>query len=80
MFLLLIGLVLLALKLALVAPVASWEWWWVLAPFGLAALWWWYADASGYTKRKVMQKADQRKRDRIEKHKDALRSSPKKPR
>ena len=28
-----IGILLIALKLIGVAPVASWSWWWVLSPF-----------------------------------------------
>jgi small Trp-rich protein len=80
MYFLLIGLLLLGLKLAAVAPVAGWEWWWVLLPFGLAFLWWEWTDRSGYTKRKMAEKAEQRKKDRIEKQRDALRATPKKPR
>ena len=48
------------------------SWWWALAPFGLAAIWWAWADASGYTKRKEMEKMALKKQERIDKHKDAL--------
>ena len=37
-----------------------------------AAAWWAWADASGYTKRKAMQKMDQRKQDRIDRQKQAM--------
>jgi small Trp-rich protein len=32
--------------------------------YGAAAAWWAWADASGYTKRKAMEKMDQRKKER----------------
>ena len=44
------------------------------------ALWWAWADSTGYTKRKAMEKMDQRKKDRINKHKEALGIRPRKPR
>jgi hypothetical protein len=36
------------------------------------SLWWWYADASGYTKRKEVEKMAKRKQDRIDKSRDAM--------
>lgn len=65
MYLLGLGLVLVALKLLELGPVADWSWWAVLIPFPLAALWWTWADWSGYTKRVAMEREDARKRDRI---------------
>ena len=53
-------------------PVAEWSWWIVLAPFALAAAWWAWADFSGYTKRKAVEKMDQKKRDRLDKQREAL--------
>ena len=70
---LLIGVVLLALKWAEVEPVAQWGWGWVLAPFGLAAVWWWWADWSGYTQRKAMEKEEARKAARLAKARDRLK-------
>ena len=67
-----LGLLLLTLKYLELGPVALWSWYVVLAPFGLAALWWAWADSSGYTKRRAMEKLQKRKQDRIEKQKDAL--------
>ncbi|AYQ30059.1 MULTISPECIES: TIGR04438 family Trp-rich protein [unclassified Polaromonas] len=72
MYFLLIGIVALALKYLEVDPVAQWSWLIVLSPFGLAAVWWWYADASGYTKRKEVEKMEKRRLDRIEKSRDAM--------
>ncbi len=72
MYFLSAGVVLLLLKYLELGPVAGWSWWVVLAPFGLAMLWWAWADSSGYTRRKQMEKMDQRKADRIEKQRKAL--------
>ncbi|CAN7667432.1 TIGR04438 family Trp-rich protein [Pseudorhodoferax sp. LjRoot39] len=72
MYLLGLGLVLLALKWAEYGPVAGWAWWIVLAPFGLAMAWWAWADASGYTKRKAMERDAARKAARIDRQRDAL--------
>ena len=59
-----VGCLLIALKLAEFGPVAVWPWWLVLTPFGLAMLWWWYADASGWTKRREMDRMEDRKTQR----------------
>ncbi len=72
MYFLLIGIVALALKYLEIGPVATWSWLVVLSPFGLAFLWWWYADASGYTKKKEIEKMEKRKQDRIDKSRDAM--------
>jgi len=40
MFFLGVGIVLLLMKYFEVSVVATWSWWLVLAPFGLAILWW----------------------------------------
>ena len=34
--------------------------------------WWAWADASGYTKRKAMEKMEQKKQDRINKQRESL--------
>jgi small Trp-rich protein len=54
MWFIVIGVLLILLKLGDVGMVAAWTWWAVLTPFGLAVLWWAYADASGLTKRREM--------------------------
>ena len=72
MYFLLIGIVALALKYLEIGPVATLSWFIVLSPFALAVLWWWYADASGYTKRKEIEKMDKRTQDRIDKQRDAM--------
>jgi len=72
MILLGLGIVLLALWYLEIGPVALWPWYVVLSPFGLAVLWWAWADWSGYTKRKAMEKEDAKKQARIDKSRDAL--------
>lgn len=72
MYLLITGLALLLMKYLEVGFMASVSWLWVAVPFGLTIAWWVWADMSGYTKRKEMEKMDQKKRDRIEKQKAAL--------
>jgi small Trp-rich protein len=67
-----LGIVLLLLKYLEIGPVATWDWWWVLAPFGAAAAWWAWADASGYTKRKAVERENAKKKARIDKHREQL--------
>jgi small Trp-rich protein len=78
MYFLGIGLVLLLMKYLEIDPVAAWSWMWVLAPFGLAAAWWAYADWSGYSKKREMDKMDKRKQDRIDKQRVSMGLPPKK--
>ena len=72
MYFLALGVILLTLKYLEFGVVAGWSWWVVLAPFGLAAVWWAWADWSGYTKRKAMDRLAARKQDRIEKQRAQL--------
>jgi small Trp-rich protein len=72
MLFIVIGLLLIGLKFADIAPVATMSWWWVLSPFALAAAWWAYADSSGLTKRREMEKLEEKKKERRRKAMDAL--------
>ena len=72
MYFLAIGLLLLLMKYMEFGPVAEWSWYVVLAPFGLATLWWWWADATGYTKRKAVEKENAKKKARIDKSREQL--------
>jgi small Trp-rich protein len=67
-----VGVLLMLAKWAEFGPFASWSWWIVLAPFAGAVLWWEFADNSGWTKSKAMEKMEQRKVDRREKAMEAL--------
>ena len=80
MYLLGLGIVLLLLKWQGIGFVADWSWWWVLSPFLGAVLWWGWADSTGYTKRKAMEKVEKRKQDRVNKQKEAMGMRPRKPR
>jgi small Trp-rich protein len=72
MYFLGLGIILLLMKYLDIDPVMGWSWWIVLAPFALAVAWWAWADASGYTRRKAMEREDQRRLDRINKQRDAM--------
>ena len=72
MWFLMLGLLGVALKFLEIGFVASWSWWVVLSPFALAVAWWAWADASGYTKRKVVEKENQRRQDRIDRQRSNL--------
>ena len=67
-----LGIILLAMKYLEFGPVAEWSWWVVLAPFGLAVAWWSWADWSGYTKKKAVERENARKQARIDKQRDQL--------
>ena len=72
MYFLIAGVGLLLLKYLEIGFVAELSWWWVLSPFAMAVAWWAWADSTGYTKRKEMEKMDQKKQDRIERQRQAL--------
>ncbi|MCY1166363.1 TIGR04438 family Trp-rich protein [Polaromonas sp.] len=72
MYFLLIGVVALLLKYMEIGPVATLSWWIVLSPFALAVAWWAWADKSGYTKRREIDKMAKRKQDRIDRQRDAM--------
>ena len=67
-----LGLLGVALKFFEIGPVAQWSWFVVLIPFGLAMAWWAWADWSGYTKRKVVEKENARRQDRIDRQRSQL--------
>ena len=67
-----LGILLMAMKYLEIGPVAAWSWYVVLAPFGLAIAWWAWADSSGYTKRKAMEREDAKRQARIDKNKEAI--------
>ena len=72
MYLVGLGLLFMALKYLEIGMFATWSWWIVLSPFGLAIAWWTWADASGFTKRKAMEREDARKKIRIERNREAM--------
>ncbi len=72
MYLVGLGLALMLMKYLAIGPVATLSWIWVLSPFGLAVVWWAWADASGYTKRRAMERENERKNARIAKNREAI--------
>lgn len=72
MYFLGLGVILLVLKVLAWEPVASLSWWWVALPYALAVAWWAWADSSGYTKRKAMERENQKRDARRERTKEAL--------
>ena len=78
MYFVLLGLLLVGLKVAEIGPPAGWPWYGVLAPFAGAVIWWAWADATGYYKRREMRKLEQKKDLRRERSMDALGTNPRK--
>lgn len=72
MWFLMLGVLGVALKYLEIGPIATLSWWIVLIPFPLAMAWWAWADASGYTKRKVIERENIRKEERIDRQRSQL--------
>ena len=72
MWMLLIALLLTVLRYLEVGPLAGLSWWWLLLPYGLTVAWWSFADATGWTKRRVVEREEVRKLKRIERQKAAM--------
>lgn len=76
MWFVVLGVILTALKFFELGAVSVWPWWVVLLPFAFAIVWWSWADATGYTQRKAMDKMEDRKRLRRHKSLEALGIDP----
>lgn len=57
-----------------VGGISALSWWWVVGGFALSAAWFSYADRSGLSTRKAMERLDQRKQERIQKQRELLGS------
>jgi small Trp-rich protein len=70
MLFIVIGVVLIALNLAGVGVVGTWDWhvsgdlWKFFLPFVLATIWWIWSDKSGLNKRREMERMEKKKADR----------------
>jgi small Trp-rich protein len=73
MYLFWLGVIALLLKWQEIGFVADMSWWTVLSPFAAALIWWAWADWSGYTKRKAMERDEARKQARIERQRSQIR-------
>lgn len=84
MLFIVIGVVLVALKLMGVSPMADWnleftgDLWKLVWPFVAALVWWAWSDASGLTKRREMERDEQRKAERRERALENMGLGPKK--
>ena len=78
MYLVVLGLILLLLKVFDIGFGDKLPGWAALLPLGFAVLWWAWADATGWTKRREMDKMEQRKKDRRAQNMEALGTGPKK--
>jgi len=73
-----VGVILIVCNLMGWGPVGAWNWdlggdvWKFALPFVLAVVWWIFSDASGWTKRKAMNKDAIRKQDRLDRNIDAM--------
>ena len=73
-----IGVTLILLNLLEVGPVGEWTWalggdlWKFAFPFVCAVVWWAWSDASGLTKRREMERMDEKRELRREKNLEAL--------
>lgn len=72
MYLVGLGVALLLLKYLEIGPTAKWDWWICLIPFALAVAWWAWADSTGWTKKKAMERENDRKKARIDRQKVAM--------
>ena len=78
MLFVLIGVILIALNLAGVGVVGTWNWqvfgdlWKFVLPFFFAAAWWAWSDWSGLNKRREMARMEKKKADRRKENLAAL--------
>jgi len=78
MYFVIAGVLIIALNLLGVGPMAAWTWnisgdlWKFCVPFAFAVVWWAWADVTGYNKRREMEKMDARKQARREQNLVAL--------
>ncbi len=78
MFFIVVGIGLLVCNFMDWGPMGHWNYeisgdlWKFVLPFVLALAWWMWSDATGWTKRKAMQKDADRKQDRLDRNIDAM--------
>ena len=72
MLFLIVGVLGVLLKYLEVGFVAELSWWIVLTPFALTLAWWAWADSSGLTSRRAMEREDKRRQDRVERQRSQM--------
>ncbi len=78
MYFVVLGVLIIVLHFAGIGPMANWTWnisgdlWKFCVPFGLALVWWAWADATGLNKRREMEKMEARRQSRRERNLEAM--------
>lgn len=78
MWFVILGVLLIVLNLLGIGPPANWTWnlfgdlWKFLLPFLMAIAWWAWADASGYNKRREIEKMEEKKQNRRKQNLESL--------
>jgi small Trp-rich protein len=73
-----VGVILVLLNLLGIGPFGEWTWnltgdlWKFALPFIFALIWWAWSDSTGLTKRREMERMEERKEERRIKNMDAL--------
>ncbi len=75
MYLLIVAVILTILKYMEIDPVASWDWWIIIGVYAVTAVWWQVADATGYSKRKSMEREEKIRQDRLQRNSDRLKQN-----
>jgi len=75
MYLVGLGVILVLMKWQELGPVTALSWWWVLSPFFGAWLWWAWADSTGHTMRKAVEREHRIKQRRVHRTREAIRQS-----
>ncbi len=71
-----IGVLLVALKMAEMGPTAGWSWWITLIPFAVAVAWWSFSDSMGITAQRQTDMVEAKAQRRREKNLEAIGVSP----
>lgn len=78
MWFVILGVLLIVLNLLGIGPPANWTWnlfgdlWKFVLPFLMAIAWWAWADASGYNKRREIEKMEEKKQNRRKQNLESL--------
>jgi len=78
MYFVVIGVLVILANFLGIGPMADWTWtltgdlWKFCVPFGLAMVWWAWADVTGHNKRREMKKLEDKRQRRREEALEAL--------
>lgn len=74
MYLLLAAIAATLLKFYEVGPFSTISWWWILGLYAATAIWWQVADATGWSRRKAMEREQRIKDERLERQRKQLKA------